>query len=131
MIDLVLFLGFWVSIAVTEAYKWRVLPNVGPLVNTRNYHVWRSVTTACVFGMLLNHVPLVIAIAGFVAGNLIYERLISYVQLGNILARREPFMIMGFKIERPAVLSEIIAIITALAVIASYYSGIDLEYLVR
>lgn len=46
----VAWLTFWVTIGMTEGYKWTLTPKI---VTAANYHVFRSITTAAVLGIAI------------------------------------------------------------------------------
>jgi hypothetical protein len=43
-------LTFWITIGMTEGFKWTLTPEI---VTAANYHIFRTVTTASVLGIAL------------------------------------------------------------------------------
>jgi hypothetical protein len=119
LIMLVLVYSFYVSLAVTEGWKWRI--NIGKednhsWVNAKSYHVWRAITNlsfvfvtiGTLYGMEGNTSKYLVSI--FILHTsawLAYERTISFIQEDSFLAQREDFKILSYTIKRVPVELEV------------------------
>lgn len=124
-------LMFWFSIALTEGWKWRMdygRPDNNSLINYKNYHVWRAVTTASfVIAILalgttsLGFLPLLsLLVFSNLAANQVYEFTMSYAQEDKWFVVREKFHIMGRYYNRPSIrIQKTWLVLTTAATVAS------------
>lgn len=134
MIEILLFITtftYYVTIAATEGWKWRMdlkKEDNHPWITYHNYHAWRAVT----------NLSLIVATIGFLIPDglgfnwrtglflllinigswLSYERCMSYVQEDNWEAKRADFHILGKVFPRPNPVVEIT--VGAIALIGAF-----------
>lgn len=94
-----------ISIALTEAWKWRMdsgKPDNHPFISYHSYHVWRSICSASVVGLIfvISTDAILIGLS-WIGSVLIYERIISFVQYDNWNKKRKDFHILNIDIPRP------------------------------
>ena len=111
ILQLLIVLMFWITVASTEAWKWRQndkSPDNSPIIAWNNYHIWRSFTTLSVLLLPLVYVDLKSLLLAHCIGWLSYERWMSLVEYDTVLYKRPDFHIVNkLWIKRPAPIVEI------------------------
>ena len=110
---------FWISISLTEGWKWRMDDNIddnNSLITYKSYHFWRALTTfswlsAVVLVAFINteikHV-LINFVLSNVAAWILYERMMSFAQFDDFMRKKPKFHIFGIYIKRPPPIAEVI-----------------------
>jgi hypothetical protein len=118
ILQLLIVLMFWITIATTEGWKWR--QNDGKLDNSKiitwnTYHIWRSFTTLSVLLMPLVYVNISTFLCAHVIGWISYERWMSLVEYDTLLYKRPKYHLVNkIWINRPSPKFEIAVIISAI-----------------
>jgi hypothetical protein len=111
--------GFFISISVTEAWKWRKdmgSADDNKLVNYESYHVWRAITNISALGLAfvdISPINIITLLVTPIAAWLAYERVMSYVQFDDFMYKRESFNILGNKMPRPSPYLEVTLMLIA------------------
>lgn len=118
ILQLVLVLMFWITVASTEAWKWRQndkTPDTSPVITWNSYHIWRSFTTMSVLLLPLVYVDLKSLLIAHCIGWLSYERWMSLVEYDTLLYKRPDFhLVNNIWIKRPAPIVEVVVIAVAI-----------------
>lgn len=131
MLEILLLLttaSFYISISVTEGWKWRMSKgreDNHPWVTYRTYHVWRGVTNISFilatvaflvpYGIGLTPRAFLFLFLANVGSWMAYERCMSYVQDDSFLVKREDFHVLGRTFPRPAPIVEVALCLTSYA----------------
>ena len=112
VICLLIVFTYWTSTSLVEGWKWRIvsgLPDTCVLIDTRSYHVWRTVMGIAFVSLPFAPMANDLAHLGLatVAGWAWYERLMSFVEHDDFMVRRQPFEVMGLSFNRGAPIVEI------------------------
>ena len=107
---------FWISISLTEGWKWRKdegRPDNNSLITYESYHVWRFITNGCWISVaiLMSFVNNFSIVVSFLLANcvgwIMYERLMAFVQYDKLTQKKPEFYIAGLKFKRPKVEFEV------------------------
>lgn len=106
IIFIMLVITFWVSLGMTEGFKWT---NVPTFVTSKNYHIVRGFTNAA---FLLMPIVAYLSFASFgslfistllanICGWGLYEMALNYVNFGKFLHQKDDFVLGDHTFKHP------------------------------
>jgi hypothetical protein len=107
IVFLVVVVVLWVSIGMTEGYKWTNTPT---FVTSKNYHIVRGVTNAMIlllplvsFGMDVSLMTVLSVVWANITAWAAYELALNYVNFGNPFHQKKEFVIGNRVFKHPPV----------------------------